>query len=203
MAWFPFSPSTAPEAFTLRPSGVLFLVADFPGSAKGNVFSRVKGEPPGREQWLTSALTLGFEPLDSSPFFFMAPSSPPTGAASPVVLWPHHRQKLFSWFPLSWLRKADFTTEQKALLHSKVEIIATQKCNKSVVSQAQWGLVPALQGQANCGRCPAPCSSSPGFTLPVNPSCRVTLCSVLGILCFYHKHGNCTLPWFPQMPKHV
>lgn len=29
------------------------------------------------------------------------------------------------------------------------------------------------------------------------------LCSVLGSLCFYYTHGNCTLPWFPQMPKHV
>lgn len=79
MAWFLFSPSTALEAFTLRPSGVLFLVADFPGSAKKNVLSRVKGEPPGGEQWPTSALTLGFLPLDSSRFFFMAPVRPPLG----------------------------------------------------------------------------------------------------------------------------
>lgn len=42
------------------------------------------------------------------------------------------------------------------------------------------------------------------FIQSVNPNFRVMLCSVLGRLaCFYYTHGNCTLPWFPQMPKMV
>lgn len=74
-------------------------------------------------------------------------------------------------------------------------------------SQAQWGSAASTQGQAHClgsaERCPASCFSSPGFILPRNPNFRGMLCSVLGSLCFYQKRGNCTLPWFPQMPKHV
>lgn len=70
----------------------------------------------------TSALTLGFPALDSCCFSIMAPLPSPTGAASLVVPWPHHRQNLFSWFLLSQLRKADVHNKTKLLLHRKVEI---------------------------------------------------------------------------------
>lgn len=65
---------------------------------------------------------------------------------------------------------------------------------------------PALQGWAGClgsaRHCALPASPPHPFVLSVRPNFRVMLGFVLGSLLFYHKYGNCTLPWFLQMPKH-
>lgn len=88
----------------------VFLVAHFPGSAKETMLRRdKKGAQVGSSShpWVPAP---GFQQ-----FLHHAPS--PMGAASPLVLWPHYRQKLFSWFLLSLLRNADIHKKAKQKRH--------------------------------------------------------------------------------------